>query len=66
MASFKRFGGTNRSANNEITKSFISNTDTININASSGQNKTKTVFSSHVDLDKNTILNAAYACVYML
>ena len=52
MASFRRYGGLNFSANNNITKSYISNTEQMNINNYSGQSNSKEVF---VDKQNKTI-----------
>ena len=57
MSSFRRYGGLNFSANNHITKSYISNTEQMNINNYSGQQNSKEVFASHVDMSGNSILH---------
>ena len=57
MSSFRRYGGLNFSANNNITRSYISNTEQMNINNYSGQQNSKEVFASHVDLSGNSILH---------
>ena len=57
MSSFRRYGGLNFSANNNITRSYISNTEQMNINNYSGQQNSKEVFASHVDMSGNSILH---------
>ena len=57
MSSFRRFGGLNYSSNNNITKSFISNSEQMNINNYSGQPNSKEIFASHIDLSGNSILH---------
>jgi hypothetical protein len=57
MSSFRRYGGLNYSANNNITRSYISNSEQMNINNYSGQLNSKEVFASHVDMSGNSILH---------
>lgn len=57
MSTFRRYGGLNFSANNNITKSYISNSEQLNINNYSGLPNSKEVFASHVDLSGNSILH---------
>jgi len=57
MATFRKYGGLNYSANNNITSSFISNANKTNINTVSGQPNSKEVFASHIDLSGNSILH---------
>ena len=57
MSSFRRYGGLNFSANNNITRSYISNSEQMNINNYSGQQNSKEVFASHIDLSGNSILH---------
>lgn len=57
MSSFRRYGGLNYSANNHITKSYISNTEQMNINNYSGQQNSKEVTASHIDMSGNSILH---------
>ena len=57
MSSFRRFGGLNYSSNNNITKSYISNSEQMNINNYSGQANSKEIFASHIDLSGNSILH---------
>ena len=57
MSTFRRYGGTNFSANNNITRSYISNSEQMNINNYSGQLNSREVFASHVDLSGNCILH---------
>ena len=57
MSSFRRYGGLNYSANNNITKSYISNAEQMNINNHSGQLNSKETFASHIDMSGNSILH---------
>jgi len=57
MATFRKYGGLNYSANNNITASFISNASKTNINTVSGQPNSKEIFASHIDLSGNSILH---------
>jgi hypothetical protein len=57
MSSFRRYGGLNYSANNNITKSYISNAEQMNINNHSGQINSKETFASHIDMSGNSILH---------
>ena len=57
MSSFRRYGGLNFSANNNITRSYISNTEQMNINNYSGQQNSKEVFASHIDMSGNSMLH---------
>jgi hypothetical protein len=57
MSTFRRYGGTNFSANHNVTRSFISNSEQMNINNSSGQENSKETFRSHVDMSGNSILH---------
>jgi len=57
MSSFRKYGGLNFSANNCITRSYISNSEKMNINYYSGQENSKEVFASHVDMSGNSILH---------
>lgn len=57
MSSFRRYGGLNFSANNSITRSYISNYEQMNINNYSGQQNSKEVFASHIDMSGNSILH---------
>ena len=62
MSTFRRYGGLNYSANNNITKSYISNSEQTNTNNYSGQQNSKEVFASHIDMSGNSILHTG--CVY--
>ena len=53
MSSFRRYGGLNFSANNSVVKSYISNSEQLNINNYSGQQNSKEVFASHIDMSGN-------------
>ncbi len=57
MSSFRRFGGINYSANNNIVRNHISNADQSNINNYSGQANSKEVFASHLDMSGNSLLH---------
>jgi hypothetical protein len=57
MSSFRRYGGLNFSANNNITRSYISNSEQLNINNYSGQQNSKEVFASHIDMSGNSMLH---------
>ncbi len=57
MSTFRRYGGLNYSANNNITKSFINNSEQLNVNNYFGQTNSKEVFQSHIDLIGNSILH---------
>ena len=57
MSSFRRYGGLNFSANNNITRSYISNSEQMNINNFSGQQNSKETFASHIDMSGNSILH---------
>jgi microcystin-dependent protein len=56
MASFRRYGGLNYSANNNIVRNYISNSEQLNINNYSGQENSTEVFASAIDLSSNSIL----------
>ena len=62
MSTFRRYGGLNFSANNNITRSYISNSEQMNINNYSGQTNSKEVFASHIDMSGNSILHTG--CIY--
>ena len=57
MSTFRRYGGLNYSATNNIIKSYISNSEQMNINNYSGQANSKEMFASHIDLTGNSILH---------
>jgi Chaperone of endosialidase len=57
MSTFRRYGGLNYSANNNITRSYITNSEQLNINNYSGQANSKEAFASHIDLTGNSILH---------
>ena len=59
---FRRFGGINFAATNNIVHSRYSNTNNVNITQQSGQPNSKEVFKSHIDLSGNSILNTG--CIY--
>jgi hypothetical protein len=62
MSTFRRYGGLNYSANNNITRSRISNSEQLNVNNYSGQQNSKEVFACHVDMSGNSILHTG--CIY--
>ena len=57
MSSFRRYGGLNFSGNNNITKSYISNSEQMNITNYSGQQNSKVVYANHIDMSGNSILH---------
>lgn len=57
MSSFRRYGGLNFSGNNNITKSYISNSEQMNITNYSGQPNSNEVFASNIDMSGNSILD---------
>lgn len=57
MSTFRRYGGLNYSANNNIVRSYISNSEQTNINNYSGLPNSKEIFKSHIDLDGNSLLH---------
>lgn len=59
---FRKFGGINFAAANNIVHSRYSNTNNVNITQQSGQPNSKEVFKSHIDLSGNSILNTG--CIY--
>jgi hypothetical protein len=62
MSTFRRYGGLNYSANNNIVRSYISNSEQLNTNNYSGLPNSKEIYKSHIDLDGNSILHTG--CVY--
>ena len=62
MSSFRRYGGLNNSANNIVTRSYISNSEQMNVNNYSGQQNSKETFASHIDMSGNSILHTG--CIY--
>jgi len=57
MSSFRRYGGLNRAATNNIVRNHYSNSDNPTISNYLGQNNSKIVSESHIDLSGNSILN---------
>jgi microcystin-dependent protein len=57
MSTFRRYGGLNYAASNNVTRAYISNSEQMNINNYSGQPNSKEVFASHIDLSGNSILH---------
>jgi hypothetical protein len=57
MSTFRRYGGVNFSASNNVIKSYISNSDQMNINNYSGLENSKESFKSHIDMSGNSILH---------
>jgi hypothetical protein len=57
MSTFRRYGGLNYSANNNIIRSYINNSEQLNINNYSGQENSKGIFAGHIDLTGNSILH---------
>ena len=64
MSTFRKYGGTNYSANHNVTRSFISNSEQMNINNSSGQENSKEKFASHIDMSGNSILQVGTIYFY--
>uniref|UniRef100_A0A6C0ITF6 Peptidase S74 domain-containing protein n=1 Tax=viral metagenome TaxID=1070528 RepID=A0A6C0ITF6_9ZZZZ len=62
MSTFRRYGGLNYSANNNIVRSYISNSEQLNTNNYSGLPNSKEIYKSHIDLDGNSILHTG--CIY--
>ena len=56
MATFRRYGGLNYSATNNIIRNYISNSEQLNINNYSGQENSSEIFASNIDLSGNDIL----------
>ena len=59
MSTFRKFGGINYSPNNNITRSFVSNSEHLNVSTYSGQENSKEIFKSHIDMSGNSILNVS-------
>jgi len=57
MSTFRRYGGLNYAASNNVIRAYISNSEQMNINNYSGQPNSKEVFASHIDLSGNSILH---------
>jgi hypothetical protein len=57
MSTFRKYGGLNNSAKNNVIRSYISNSEQMNINNYSGQQNSKETFASHVDMSGNSILH---------
>ena len=57
MSTFRRYGGINSSATNNVVRSYISNSEQMNINNYSGLPNSKETFASHIDLSGNSILH---------
>ena len=57
MSTFRKYGGTQFSAINNVTRSFISNSEHMNINGVSGQLNTTETFLSSIDMSGNSILH---------
>jgi hypothetical protein len=62
MSNFRKYGGMNYSANNNITKSHISNANNISISNRIGQINSKEIFDSHIDMSGNSVLHLG--CLY--
>jgi hypothetical protein len=62
MSSFRKFGGIDRSAHNNIVRSHLSNNIHSNIINSSGQTNSKEVFNSNIDLNGNSLMQTN--CIY--
>ena len=60
--SFRRFGGLNYSNTHNFVKSNVSNNTTLNIQNRSGQENSKELFKSHIDMSGNSVLNVG--CIY--
>ena len=50
MSSFRKFGGTNRSASGNIVRHEIANQNNLTISNQAGLNNSKIVTQSHIDL----------------
>jgi hypothetical protein len=59
---FRRFGGTKYSATKNIVHSEYVNDSNLNITTQSGLPNSKELFESHIDMNKNSILNVG--CIY--
>lgn len=57
MSSFRKYGGLQFSANHNITKSHILNSEKMNVNNYSGRENSKEVCASHIDMSGNSILH---------
>jgi hypothetical protein len=57
MSSFRKFGGINHSATNNIVRSNISNSNHQYVMSFSGQQNSKQKYQSHIDLSGNSILH---------
>ena len=60
--SFRKYGGKQYSATNNVTHSNISNNEQLNISGGSGQLNTKETFLSNVDMSGNSIIHMG--CIY--
>ena len=56
MASFRKYGGTQYSATNNVSRSNILNSEQLNINGVSGQLNTKETYLSNIDMSGNSVL----------
>ena len=59
---FRKYGGLNYSATNNIVSSTISNTDNLSISNQVGLTNSKVVSASHLDMSGNSIIDVN--CIY--
>jgi hypothetical protein len=57
MSSFRKYGGVNFSAKNNIVRNYISNSDKQVIMSNSGQSNSRQISENHIDLSGNSILH---------
>ena len=57
MMNFRRYGGLQYAARNNIIRNHISNTDDKSVSTAFGQLNSKIVYHSHIDLCGNSLLN---------
>jgi len=57
MQNFRRYGGLQYAARNNIIRNHIGNTDNKSVNSAFGQLNSKIVYYSHIDLSGNSLLN---------
>ena len=57
MSSFRRYGGLHFSATNNITRSYMSNSEQFNVNDYLGQNNSKEVVMGNIDMSGNSIMH---------
>lgn len=57
MFGFRKYGGMNHSAKNNITNSYFASAANLSISSASGQPNSKEVFYSHIDMSGNSLLH---------